>query len=104
MLTESLVVASLGAIAGVVIAYWAVDMFVQATNALPFPLPYWIEFKIDGPVFAFTIGVTLLATIVSVFVPAWLSAQGNASEIRKEGGGGNSNRWGNATTRDLIVG
>src|SRR6266705_3633847 len=54
MLTESLVVASLGAIAGVAIAYWAVDMFVQATNALPFPLPYWIKFKIDGPVFAFT--------------------------------------------------
>jgi putative ABC transport system permease protein len=79
MLTESLVVASLGAIAGIVIAYWAVDMFVQATNALPFPLPYWIQFKIDGPVFAFTIGVTLLATIVSGLVPAWLSAHGNAA-------------------------
>src|SRR4030095_1616715 len=81
MLTESLVVASLGAIAGVAIAYWAVDMFVQATNALPFPLPYWMQFKIDGPVFAFTIGVTLVATIVSGLVPAWLSAHGNAAEI-----------------------
>ena len=38
MLTESLVVASLGAIAGVAIAYWAVDMFVQATNASPVSL------------------------------------------------------------------
>src|SRR5882724_8785464 len=90
MLTESLVVASLGTIAGVAIAYWAVDMFVQATNALPFPLPYWIQFKIDGPVFAFTVGVTLLATIVSGLVPAWLSAHGNAAEIMKEGGRGNT--------------
>src|SRR2546421_1967718 len=103
MLTESLVVASLGAIAGVAIAYWAVDMFVQATNALPFPLPYWIQFKIDGPVFAFTIGVTLLATIVSGLVPAWLSAHGNAAEIMKEGGRGNSNRLVNAITRALVV-
>ena len=103
MLTESLVVASLGAIAGVVIAYWAVDMFVQATNALPFPLPYWIQFKIDGPVFAFTVGVTLLATIVSGLVPAWLSAHGNAAEIMKEGGRGNTNRLVNAITRTLVV-
>ena len=98
MLTESLVVASFGAIAGVVIAYWAVDMFVQATNGLPFPLPYWIQFKIDGPVFAFTVGVTLLATIVSGLVPAWLSARGNAAEIMKEGGRGNTNRLVNAIT------
>ena len=103
MLTESLVVASLGAIAGVVIAYWAVDMFVQATNGLPFPLPYWIQFKIDGPVFAFTVGVTLLATIVSGLVPAWLSARGNAAEIMKEGGRGNTNRLVNAITRTLVV-
>src|SRR5256884_4046183 len=99
MLTESLVIASLGAITGVAIAYWAVDMLVQATNALPFPLPYWIQFKIDGPVFAFTVGVTLLATIVSGLVPAWLSAHGNAAEIMTEGGRGNSNRLGNAITR-----
>src|SRR5947208_4483937 len=104
MLTESLVVASLGAIAGVVIAYWAVDMFVQATNALPFPLPYWIQFKIDGPVFAFTIGITLVATIVSGLVPAWLSAHGNTAEIMKEGGRGNSSRLVNIITRMLVVG
>jgi len=96
MLTESLVVASLGAIAGVAIAYWAVDMFVQATNALPFPLPYWIQFKIDGPVFAFTVGVTLVATIVSGLVPAWLSAHGNAAEIMKEGNSSFARKyWGN---------
>src|SRR3954449_1675537 len=44
MLTESLVVAVLGAPAGSILAFWAVDMLVRATNALPFPLPYWVEF------------------------------------------------------------
>src|SRR5437667_5273074 len=104
MLTESLVVAVLGAIAGIIVAYWAVDMFVRATNALPFPLPYWIQFKIDGPVFAFTIGIALVATIVSGLVPAWLSAHGNTAEIMKEGGRGNSSRLVNVITRMLVVG
>src|SRR6266566_3104410 len=103
MLTESLVVASLGAIAGVAIAYWAVDMFVQATNALPFPLPYWIQFKIDIYVLVFTVGITLLATLVSGFVPALLSARGNTAEMMKEGGRGNSSRLVNIITRVLVV-
>ena len=44
MLTESLLVASLGAIIGVLMAYWSVGLLVRATSALPFPLPYWVDF------------------------------------------------------------
>src|SRR5213078_3948605 len=55
MLTESFVVAILGAVAGVMLAFWTVDMFVRAISSLPFPLPYWVQFKIDGPVLAFTL-------------------------------------------------
>ena len=39
MLTESFVVAALGAVAGVMMAFWTVDMFVRATNALSPPPP-----------------------------------------------------------------
>src|SRR5205814_6952506 len=59
MLTESFVVAAFGAIAGVLIAYWGVDMLVRAINAAPFPPPYWLQFKIDGRVLAFTLLITL---------------------------------------------
>src|SRR5213079_1754793 len=41
MLTESLVVAVFGAIAGVIIAYWAIDFYVRSINTLPFPAPYY---------------------------------------------------------------
>jgi putative ABC transport system permease protein len=104
MLTESFVVASLGAIAGVMLAFWAVDMFVRATSALPFPLPYWVQFKIDGPVLAFTLALTLLATILSGLAPALVISKGNAAEIMKEGGRGNSSRLVNAITRVLVIG
>src|ERR1044071_3430440 len=41
MLTESLVVATFGSVAGVIVAYWAVDMLAKAVSAAPFPPPYW---------------------------------------------------------------
>src|SRR5437016_12197322 len=74
MLTESFVVAVFGAIAGVIIAYWAIDFYVRSINALPFPAPYYWKFTIDGSVLVFTVVITLLATIASGLVPAFLSA------------------------------
>ncbi|PYK69764.1 MAG: permease [Verrucomicrobia bacterium] len=104
MLTESFVVATIGAVAGVMLAFWTVDMFIRAIGTLPFPLPYWVQFKIDGPVLAFTLALTLLATIVSGLAPALVIAKGNAAEIMKEGGRGNSSRLVNAITRVLVIG
>src|SRR6266581_141424 len=104
MLTESFVVATFGAVAGVMLAYWAVDLLIRATNSLPFPPPYWIQYRIDGPVLVFTIAITLVATIVSGLVPALVSSKGNAAEIMKEGGRGNSSRLVNIITRALVVG
>jgi predicted permease len=104
MLTESFLVATFGAVAGVMLAYWAIDMLIRATNSLPFPPPYWIEYRIDGPVLVFTVAITLVATIVSGLVPALVSSKGSAAEIMKEGGRGNSNRLVNIITRVLVVG
>src|SRR5437870_6600667 len=103
MLTESFVVAAFGAVAGVLLAYWAVDMLIRATNSLPFPPPYWIQYRIDGSVLVFTVAITLVATIVSGLVPALVSSKGNAAEMMKEGGRGNSSRLVNIITRVLVV-
>src|SRR5947209_8415004 len=85
MLTEILVVAVFGAVAGVLLAYWSVDLLTRAMDAAPFPPPYWWQFTIDTPVLLFTVAITLVATVVSGLVPAFLSARGNAAEIMKEG-------------------
>src|SRR5881296_79457 len=104
MLTESLLVAVFGAVAGVLLAYWAVDLLARTIKAAPFPPPYWWQFTIDGRVLAFTLVITLVATVVSGLVPAFLSSRGNAAEIMKEGGRGNSSRLVNVITRVLVVG
>ncbi|MEY2483769.1 MAG: putative transport system permease protein [Verrucomicrobiota bacterium] len=104
MLTESLLVAVLGAVVGIFLAYWGVSLLVRATSALPFPLPYWVSFTIDGKVLLFTVGITLVATLVSGFIPAFLSSRANPAEVMKEGGRGNSSRLVNVLTRVLVVG
>jgi predicted permease len=103
MLTESLLIASLGAFAGVLLAHWAVGLLIRATNALPFPLPYWVSFTIDAPVLLFTVAITLLATIASGLIPALLSSRSNPAEVMKEGGRGNSSRLVNVLTRVLVI-
>jgi putative ABC transport system permease protein len=104
MLTESLVVAVLGAAAGSILAFWAVDLFGRVVQAAPFPPPYWWKFSIDGRVLIFTLAITLVATVVSGLLPAFLSSRGNAAEVLKEGGRGNSSRLVNVITRVLVVG
>src|SRR4029079_9784164 len=44
MITESFLIASMGGIVGILFAQWGVSLLVRATNALPFPLPYWVKF------------------------------------------------------------
>ena len=104
MMTESFLVAAMGAIAGVLMAYWALDLLIHAITSLPFPLPYWVSFTIDTRVLAFTLGIVLVATIVSGLVPALVAARANAAEVMKEGGRGNSSRLVNIITRVLVVG
>ncbi|MDQ3414038.1 MAG: ABC transporter permease, partial [Verrucomicrobiota bacterium] len=104
MLTESFLIALLGAVVGVALAYWAVDLLAEITSTPQFQLPYWINFTIDGKVLGFTLGAVIFATVISGLVPALLAARGNASEMMKEGGRGNSSRLVNIITRVLVVG
>ena len=104
MLTESFLVASFGAIVGVVMAFWGVSLLVSATKGLPFPLPYWVQFSIDPKALGFTVIIVLVATLLSGLVPALVSARANSAEMMKEGGRGNSSRLVNGITRTLVVG
>jgi putative ABC transport system permease protein len=104
MLTESFLVASIGAVVGVMMAYWAVDMLVRATKALSQPPAYWVSFRIDAPALAFTVAIVLVATLVSGLVPALVSSRTNAAAMMKEADRGNSSRLVNVITRVLVVG
>ena len=105
MLTESFLVATFGAIAGVMLAYWAIDMLIRATSMRRrFRRLTGGNSTSMAAVLMFTLAITLVATVVSGLLPALLAREGNAAEIMKEGGRGNSSRLVNVITRVLVVG
>jgi len=103
MLTESLLVASIGAFIGIGFSFYLVDLLGATVRNMDTPPPSWITFDIDGPVLLFTIGATLVAALVSGFVPAWMSSRASAADALKEGGRGNTSRTINLITRGLVV-
>ncbi len=103
MLTESLLLASLGALLGVGLAFYATDYLDAAAHNLENPIPSWMRFTVDGPVLAFVVGATVFAALVSGFVPAWLSSRTDALDVLKEGGRGNTGRTVTVITRGLVV-
>lgn len=103
MLTESLLLASLGAIAGVGLAFWATDYLNELVHNLPNPIPAWMVFTIDAPVLALVVGATVLSAVVSGLVPAWISSRASAVEVLKEAGRGNTSRTISILTRGLVV-
>ncbi len=103
MLTESLLVAGIGAAAGIGLASLAVEWLSATFRNLDTPPPSWITFDIDTPVLIFTVGATLLAAIVSGLLPAWMSTRTNVVDALKEGGRGNTSYHIGLVTRGLVV-
>ena len=103
MLTESLLVAGVGALLGVGLAYLAIDWLSASIRNLDNPPPAWITFDIDGLVLAFTAGATLIAAVVSGLLPAWMSSRANVVQALREGGRGNTSRGISVVTRALVV-
>lgn len=103
MLTESLLLAAFGAALGVLLANWAIDLIADATQGLQFPLPYWVTFDLDRTVLAVTLGTTLLAALISGFVPALLTSRASAADVMKDAGRGNSSQLVNRLTSGLVV-
>src|SRR6185295_16151969 len=104
MLTESLLLASLGAIAGVALAYEATDFLQEAVRNSGVPIPSHMHFELDGLVLAFVVVATMLSAIFSGIVPAWLSSKANPGEVLKESGRGNTGRAVGVVTQILVVG
>lgn len=103
MLTESLLVATLGAVVGVALAYWSTDMLNAAARNLTNPIPSWMTFDIEPKVLVFVVGATLLAAIVSGLVPAWISSRASAVDVLKESGRSNTGRAIGVITKGLVI-
>jgi predicted permease len=103
MLTESLLVAAIGATLGIVLAYASIDWLSATVRNLENPPPSWITFDVDAPVLTFTVLATLAAAVFSGLLPALMSSRANAADLLREGGRGNTSRTVALISRGLVV-
>ena len=98
LLTESVVLALAGGMAGLAIARWGTQAVVAA---VPGGLPRMENIGMDGWVLAFTLGVSLLTGIVFGLAPALQTSVTGLHETLKEGSRGSS--AGHRRLRSLLV-
>jgi predicted permease len=98
LLTESVVLALAGGVAGLAIARWGTRAMVAA---VPGGLPRMENIAVDGWVLAFTLGVSLVTGIVFGLAPALQVSTTDLHGTLKEGGRGSS--AGHKRLRNLLV-
>jgi predicted permease len=90
MLTESFLVTVLGAIGGLAIATWSTQgvwAYMMKERPLTGGAPFWLNFDLDGGVFAFVTAVTLIASLLTGLVPALRASRVDLNDALKDGGG-----------------
>jgi putative ABC transport system permease protein len=100
LLTESVLLAGLGGIAGMMLASWGTDLIVALS---PESLARVAETELDARVLAFTALVSLMTGIIFGLAPAVLIANTNLAESLKEGRRGATASVQTNRTRSLLV-
>jgi predicted permease len=86
LLTESLLLATLGGIVGVIFAFWGKSALVALTDNHTGLLPSGVELSLNWRVLVFTLAVSVLTGVLFGFVPAWRATSLNLSSALKQSG------------------
>jgi predicted permease len=101
LVTESIVMAGIGAVVGSLLAWWATSAL--AAIRLPLTVPFTFDVRLDGRVLLFTIAATLVAGLIAGIVPALQALKPSlVADLRGEQIGSHvgRRRW---TLRDGLV-
>jgi predicted permease len=82
LLTESLILAGIGGVLGLLIAQWGTEALI---TAIPQNIPRISAIQLDGAVLAFTLLVSLGTGIVFGLVPAWQASHVDLNSALKTG-------------------
>jgi predicted permease len=83
LLTESLLLALAGGLAGLLLAVWAVEL-LKATPPPAGIFSFNLDFSLDGRVLGFTAALSLLTGVLFGLVPAWHSARPDILPVLKD--------------------
>ncbi|HUQ84073.1 MAG TPA: ABC transporter permease [Gemmatimonadaceae bacterium] len=86
LLTESVLLAGLGAVVGILVAHWGSALLVSTLSRGPFPIS--LDLGVDGRVLAFTLLVAMITGILFGLAPAWRAVHVDPQAALKSNGRG----------------
>jgi predicted permease len=101
LLTESLVLAALGALAGIPLAVWLGRALLWILPAIEFPAEF--DFGLNADVLGFTLLLCCTGALLTGLAPAIHAARSGLMEALKEGGRSGMSGAGQNRTRGLLV-
>jgi predicted permease len=101
VLTEVGILALLGGLVGVALAYLGIDLFHAAV--VDNPPPFFMVIAIDRPVLQFVAGIVLATTLLAGILPALQSSGGNLHQVLSEESRGSSSYRLGRVSRGLVV-
>ncbi|HXJ44120.1 MAG TPA: ABC transporter permease, partial [Bryobacteraceae bacterium] len=100
VLTESVLLALIGGLSGVLLASWTFEFL---TKLIPLPLAGTTTVGLNGPVLSFSIAVAMAAGILFGLAPASHISSGAIAEALKQGGRGSAGAGGGRLRSSLVV-
>src|SRR5205085_3389242 len=100
LIVESLVLAVLGGVLGLFLAYWGVSLLLAIK---PANVPRITEIGIDGRILLFTFGISILTGLIFGLAPALQASKLQLTESLREGGWNSHAGLGHQRIRNVFV-
>jgi putative ABC transport system permease protein len=100
LLTESLLLAALGAVLGRIFAHWG---GLWEASAIPVQLPWFIDFSVGPRAYAFIVALTMLSAVLFGLAPALHASDAHLMEALREGSAQSGTSRGQRRLRNGLV-
>ncbi len=101
LLSEAVVLAAVGAVLGIGVAWIGISAFDRAVSSTD--PPFWLVFRIDLPILLFVIGISMLAALVAGSIPALKASSADLNSVLKDESRGSSGMRIGRLSRVLVV-
>ncbi len=100
LLTESVLLALCGGLAGILLARWGLDALLALA---PANLPRMTDIHLNAGVLVFSLALSVLTGLVFGIAPAWLAARADVNEALKQGSRGSTEGGARGRLRSALV-
>ncbi|HYP17566.1 MAG TPA: ABC transporter permease [Opitutus sp.] len=100
LLAESFVLALLGAVGGVLVAFWLLQAVITTGAG---SVPFLAQLRIDGPLLALAVVLALAAGLLAGIAPGWLFSQTNPQDALKARSTGGTDALRSVAWRHALV-